>query len=151
MKKLRFSCPRFQLNVHTLPHYDNSHLKLLKSCLSTPWILCVVVMPKEGKPLVCCLHVDDLFFTILNSWRSSRRRSGLNFKIGHENVTDLMFTGQRVKWQLDEKTKKKTRIVFEQSFCVSELTALVFQKKDKRMRRSVTRTCVLHIVLYLEA
>jgi len=27
-------------------------------------------------------------------------------KIGHEDVSDLMFTGQRIKWIIDEKTKK---------------------------------------------
>ena len=50
------------------------------------------------------------------------------FKIGHENVNDLMFTGQRVKWIIDEKTKKKSNITVEQSLCVSELTEVVIPK-----------------------
>ena len=29
------------------------------------------------------------------------------FKIGHEDTNDLMFTGQRVAWKMQEKTKKE--------------------------------------------
>ena len=39
-----------------------------------------------------------------------------------------MFTGQRVKWIIDEKTKKKSHITVEQSLCVSELTEVVIPK-----------------------
>ena len=39
-----------------------------------------------------------------------------------------MFTGQRVKWVIDEKTKKKSHIAVEQSLCVSELTEVVIPK-----------------------
>ena len=53
------------------------------------------------------------------------------FKIGHEDVNDLMFTGQHVKWQSDEKTKKKSHIVVEQSLCVSELIEIVIQRGQK--------------------
>ena len=81
---------------------------------------------------MCCLHVDDLFVTgtpdFLEKFKSKVKA---NFKIGHEDVNDLMFTGQRVKWQLDEKTKKKSHIVVEQSLCVSELTEIVIQKGQK--------------------
>ena len=81
---------------------------------------------------MCCLHVDDLFVTgtpdFLEKFKSKVKAS---FKIGHEDVNGLMFTGQRVKWQLDEKTKKKSHIVVEQSLCVSELTEIVIQKGQK--------------------
>ena len=81
---------------------------------------------------MCCLHVDDLFVTgtpdFLEKFKSKVKAS---FKIGHEDVNDLMFTGQRVKWQLDEKTKKKSHMVVEQSLCVSELTEIVIQKGQK--------------------
>ena len=77
---------------------------------------------------MCCLLVDDLFVTgtpdFLEKFKSKVKAS---FKIGHEDVNDLMFTGQRVKWQLDEKT----HIVVEQSLCVSELTEIVIQKGQK--------------------
>ena len=88
----------------------------------------------EGRKAIgmCCLHVDDLFVTgtpeFLEKFKSKVKAS---FKIGHEDVNDLMFTGQRVKWQLDEKTKKKSHIVVEQSLCVSELTEIVIQKGQK--------------------
>ena len=61
---------------------------------------------------MCYLHVDDLFVTgtpeFLEKFKSTAKA---NFKIGHEDVNDLIFTGQRVKWQLDKKTKKKSHIV----------------------------------------
>ena len=43
-------------------------------------------------------------------------------------MNDLMFTGQRVKWIMDEKTKKKSHITIEQSLCVSELAEVVVPK-----------------------
>lgn len=43
-------------------------------------------------------------------------------------MNDLMFTGQRVKWMMDEKTKEKPHIVVEQSLCVSELTKVGIPK-----------------------
>ena len=46
-------------------------------------------------------------------------------------MNDLMFTGQRVKWQLDEKTRKKSHIFVERSLCVSELTEIVITKGQK--------------------
>ena len=39
-----------------------------------------------------------------------------------------MFTGQRVKWIMDEKTKQKSHIAVKQSLCVSELTEVVIPK-----------------------
>ena len=54
-----------------------------------------------------------------------------SFKIGHEDVNDLMFTDQRVGWPSDEKTKKNSHIVVEQSLCVNELTEIVIQKAQK--------------------
>ena len=43
-------------------------------------------------------------------------------------MNDLMFTGQRVKWIMDEKAKKKSHITVEQPLCVSELTEVVVPK-----------------------
>ena len=82
---------------------------------------------------MCCLHVDDLFVTGTPDFleKFKKKKVKASFKIGHEDVNDLMFTGQRVKWQLDEKTKKKSHIVVEQSLCVSELTEIVIQKGQK--------------------
>ena len=81
---------------------------------------------------MCCLHVDDLPITGTPEFLEKfKKKVRANFKIGHEDVNDLMFTGQRVKWQLDEKTKKKSHIVVEQSLCVSELTEIVITKGQK--------------------
>ena len=81
---------------------------------------------------MCCLHVDDLPVTgtpdFLEKFKNKVKPS---FKIGHEDVNDLMFTGQPVKGQLDEKTKKKSHILVEPSLCVSELTEIVIQKGQK--------------------
>eukprot|EP00439_Symbiodinium_sp_Y106_P036560 s6218_g4.t1 len=85
---------------------------------------------KGRKPIgMCCLHVDDLFITgnpeFLEKFKKVVKSQ---FKIGHEDVNDLMFTGQRVKWIIDEKTKNKSHITVEQSLCVSELTEVVIPK-----------------------
>ena len=78
---------------------------------------------------MCCLHVDDLFITGTPEFLEKfKKKVRTNFKIGHEDVNDLMFTGQRVKCQFDEKTKKKSHIVVEQSLCVSELAEIVITK-----------------------
>ena len=34
-------------------------------------------------------------------------------------------------WQLDEKTKKKSKVILEQSLCDSELTEIVIVKRQK--------------------
>ena len=79
-----------------------------------------------GRRLIgmCCLHVDDLFITGTPEFLEKFKRVVKSqFKIGHEDVNDLMFTGQRVKWVMDEKAKNKSHISVEQSLCVSELTS----------------------------
>ena len=81
---------------------------------------------------MCCLHVDDLFITGTPEFLENfKKKVRATFKIGHEDVNDLMFTGQRVRWQLDEKTKKKSHIAVEQSLCVSELTEIVITRGQK--------------------
>ena len=58
---------------------------------------------------MCCLHVDDLFITGTPDFLEKfKKKVSANFKIGHEDLNDLMFTGQRVKWQMDEKTRNPT-------------------------------------------
>ena len=85
---------------------------------------------KGRKPIgMCCLHADDLFITGTPEFLEKFKKVVKSqFKIGHEDVNDLMFTGQRVKWIIDEKTKKKSHITVEQSLCVSELTEVVIPK-----------------------
>ena len=63
---------------------------------------------KGGKPRgMCCLHVHDLFITGTPEFLEKFKKVVKSqFKIGHEDVNDLMFTGQRVKWVIDEKTRR---------------------------------------------
>ena len=44
-----------------------------------------------------------------------------HFSIGHEDVNDIMFTGQRVAWVFDDKTKKKKYIGVTQRLNAEEL------------------------------
>lgn len=72
-------------------------------------------MPTEEKPIgMCCLH--DLFITgtpeFLEKFKTVVKGQ---FKIGREDVNDLTFTGQRVRWVMDEKTRTKSHISVEQS------------------------------------
>ena len=62
---------------------------------------------KGRKPIgVCCLHVDDLFSTGTPEFLEKFKKVVKSqFKIGHEDVNDLMFTGQLVKRISDEKIK----------------------------------------------
>ena len=62
-----------------------------------------------------------------------------------------MFERQHVKWQLDEKTKKKSHIVVEQSLCVSDLTEIVITKTQKDDEKCDKDMHILHIVHFLEA
>ena len=63
---------------------------------------------KGRKPIgMCCLHVDDLFIKGTPEFLEKFKKVVKSqFKIGHEDVNDLMFTGQRVKWVIDEKTRR---------------------------------------------
>ncbi|CAE7576155.1 GIP [Symbiodinium sp. CCMP2456] len=87
----------------------------------------------KGRLSVGCLslHVDDLIITgspKFLAWflESIKKR----FTVGHEDRNDLMFTGQRVKWILDEKGNKKY-ISIDQSLNVSELEGIVIPKNLK--------------------
>ena len=85
---------------------------------------------KGRKPIgMCCLHVDDLFIAGTPDFLEKFKKVAKSqFKIGHEDVNALMFAGQRVKWAIREKAKKKFHISVEQSSCVSELTEVVIPK-----------------------
>ena len=93
---------------------------------------------KGRKPIgMCCTHVDDLFNTgTPDSSEKFKKVVKSQCKIGHEYVNDLMFTGQRAKWVIDEKTKKKSHITVEQCLCVSERTEVVTPKGSKDEEKS---------------
>ena len=90
---------------------------------------------KVRKPIgMCCLHVDDLCIAGTPEFLEKFKKVVKSqFKTGHEDANDLMFTRQCVKWVIDEKTKKKSHITVEQSLCVSELTEVVIPKGPKQL------------------
>ena len=53
-----------------------------------------------------------------------------HFTVGHEDVNDLMFTGQRVRWVFDEHKRKKY-ISIDQKLSVSELEEIIIPKHLK--------------------
>ena len=59
----------------------------------------------KGRKLIGmrCLHVDDLFTTGSPKFLEFKKVVKSQFKIGHEDVTDLMFTGQCAKCQVDHR------------------------------------------------
>ena len=80
--------------------------------------------PSRGrKPIgVLSLHVDDLMITGDKSFLDWLVKTVCkHFSIGHEDVNDIMFKGQRVAWVFDEKTKKKKYIGVTQKLAVEEL------------------------------
>ena len=87
----------------------------------------MAVMPRVESQLACvaCMLMTCLSQAHPEFLEKFKKVVKSQFKIGHEDVNDLMFTGQRVKWVLDEKTEKKSHITVEQSLCVSELTEVV--------------------------
>ena len=61
-------------------------------------------------------------------WEKFKKVVKSQFKIGHEDVNDLMFTGQRVKWIIDEKPRRNLTLLLN-SPCVSvKLTQVVMPK-----------------------
>ena len=84
----------------------------------------MVVPAEAGNPPigVLSLHVDDLMITGDKSFLDWFVKTGRkHFSIGHEDVNDIMFTGQRVAWVFDEKTKRKKYIGVTQRLNVEEL------------------------------
>ena len=62
---------------------------------------------------------DDLFITGTQEFLEKFKKVVKSqFKIGHEDVNDLMFTGQRVKWIIDEKPRRSLTLLLN-SPCVS--------------------------------
>ena len=77
------------------------------------------------------MHVDDLIISgtpqFLKWFLEKIKR---HFTVGHEDVNDLMFTGQRVRWVLDEHKKKKY-ISIDQKLSLQELEEISIPKHLK--------------------
>ena len=89
--------------------------------------------PSKGRKSVgiLSLHVDDLIISgtpQFLKWFLEKIKK--HFTVGHEDVNDLMFTGQRVRWVLDEHKKKKY-ISIDQKLSVQELEEISIPKPLK--------------------
>ena len=89
--------------------------------------------PSKGRKSVgiLSLNVDDLIISgtpQFLKWFLEKIKK--HFTVGHEDVNDLMFTGQRVRWVLDEHKKKKY-ISIDQKLSVQELEEISIPKHLK--------------------
>ena len=89
--------------------------------------------PSKGRKSVgiLSLHVDDLIISGTPQFlRWFLEKIKKHFTVGHEDINDLMFTGQRVRWVLDEHKKKKY-ISIDQKLSVQELEEISIPKHLK--------------------
>ena len=89
--------------------------------------------PSKGRKSVgvLSLHVDDLIISgtpQFLKWFLEKIKK--HFTVGHEDVNDLMFTNQRVRWVFDEQKRKKY-ISIDQKLSVSELEEIIIPKHLK--------------------
>ena len=89
--------------------------------------------PSKGRKSVgvLSLRVDDLIISgtpQFLKWFLEKIKK--HFTVGHEDVNDLMFTGQRVRWVFDEQKRKKY-ISIDQKLSVSELEEIIIPKHLK--------------------
>ena len=87
--------------------------------------------PSKGRKSVgiLSLHVDDLIISgtpQFLKWFLEKIKK--RFTVGHEDVNDLMFAGQRVRWVFDEHKKKKKYISIDQKLSVQELEEISIPK-----------------------
>ena len=87
-------------------------------CWTTSLIRSLAVLHEEHVIGVAVFHVDDLFVTgndELHSTIPARLRK--DFQIGPEDIQNVAFTGQRVRWM-------KNVLVVSQDKAVEELSAI---------------------------
>ena len=87
------------------------------------------------------IYVDDAFFAGSKHFHgkviANLRR---DFQVGSEDMNDIMFVGQRVKW-IDRKDAKKAHISVDQENKIEELSEIVF---DSSLRDGITCSKDLH-------
>ena len=85
--------------------------------------------PSHGKVVVgvLCLHVDDLFMAG-NKEFHQRVVECLkrDFQVGSEDINDIMFTGQRIRWTNKGQTGANIRV--DQDLCIDELQEIPIEK-----------------------
>ena len=90
---------------------------------------------------VLCIHVDDAFMTGTDFFKTkvveALRR---DFKVGSEDVNDVAFVGQRIRW-IDRENPSKRHIRVDQETKVEEMAEIIF---DKTLGDEVVCTKDLH-------
>ena len=85
--------------------------------------------PSHGKIVVgvLCLHVDDLFMAG-NKEFHHRVIEALkrDFQVGSEDINDIMFVGQRIRWSNKGQTGAYIRV--DQDLCIDELQEISVEK-----------------------
>ena len=80
---------------------------------------------------VITIYVDDAFFTGNDRFHktviSNLRK---DFQVGHEDLNDVMFVGQRVRW-VDKDNPSKAHIKVDQTKKIEELSEIAFDKSLK--------------------
>ena len=103
----------------------------------------VVGSPSRGKQImgVICLHVDDLFCTGTTTFRTTIL-GGIRktFQVGSEDVNDVLFVGQRVRWE-PKGSNPKGCLVVDQEKAIEELHEIEF---DKTLKDDVACNPSLH-------
>jgi hypothetical protein len=97
--------------------------------------------PSRGKRVVgyVCLHVDDIFASGTPKFLASlREQLTKEYQIGSEAYDNVMFCGQRVRWQ---KKDDQNIIVVDQDGQVEELTEI---KLDKGLKDSDKCDATMH-------
>ena len=99
--------------------------------------------PAKGKTVsgIVCLHVDDLYMAgDTNFFKTVIARLRKDFQVGSEDLNDIEFCGQRIKWKFDAHGNK-THITVDQKKCIDELHELSF---DKSLADGTACTPTLH-------
>ena len=107
--------------------------------------------PSRGKTAsgVVCLHVDDLFMSGDAEFHRVCASLRKDFQVGSEDINDIQFVGQRIKWMSSTKkngTKSEGKhvsdhIKVDQKLCIDELSEIVF---DKSLKEDVSLTPSMH-------
>ena len=129
--------PDFTLSV-AQPSQGNPDVEKALDLLLDP----ITGSPAKGRKVegIVNIHVDDACMTGSSVLKlkviASLRR---DFKVGSEDLNDVMFVGQRVKWC--DRGTSKARIQVDQERKVEELSEIEF---DKSLKDEITCTPDLH-------
>ena len=82
---------------------------------------------------ILSLHIDDLIISGIPQFlKCFLEKIKKHFIIGYEDINDLIFIGQRVRWIFD-KDKRKKYISIDQKFRISELEEIIIPKHLKNI------------------